>query len=183
MSYKKVENFFKKVLTQSRFFDKTSPATRGNTMAKQYHKGHPINWSSKAGYPTVWVNNKNTLVHRLVWEEHNGEIPDGMDVHHKNGNKHDYSIDNLELISRTEHHRLHALKHGLGKGNLGKPKNHQSGYCGLARAIKLTKGDEVLHFNSVSETARYLDRSPSDVCRVAKGIRNTIHGWEVEYVG
>ena len=40
------------------------------------------------------------LEHRAVWIEVNGEIPSGMQVHHRNGNKLDNRIENLELVSR-----------------------------------------------------------------------------------
>ncbi len=37
--------------------------------------------------------------HRKVWEEHNGDIPDGMEVDHINNNKTDNRIENLQLLS------------------------------------------------------------------------------------
>ena len=46
------------------------------------YKGHLINKSSSTGYPTIWINGKNTLVHRLVWEEAHGSIPDDVEIHH-----------------------------------------------------------------------------------------------------
>lgn len=48
------------------------------------------------------------LMHRYVWEFYNGEIPSGYDVHHKDGNKSNNKIENLELIDRHEHHVLHG---------------------------------------------------------------------------
>lgn len=41
-------------------------------------------------------------VHRLLWEEHHGEIPDGCAVVFRNGNQTDIRIENLELIHRAE---------------------------------------------------------------------------------
>ena len=37
-----------------------------------------------------------------VWTEHNGPIPDGMCILHKDGDKHNDDISNLELITRAE---------------------------------------------------------------------------------
>jgi hypothetical protein len=45
--------------------------------------------------------------HRFVWEQHNGPVPDGYVVHHRNEDKSDNRIDNLELMLRSEHTRLH----------------------------------------------------------------------------
>ena len=42
------------------------------------------------------------FLHRAVWEEHNGPVPDGMAVIFKDGNRQNCSIDNLMLISRAE---------------------------------------------------------------------------------
>lgn len=42
------------------------------------------------------------FVHRAVWEEHNGKVPDGMIVMFKDGNKLNCSIDNLMLARRAE---------------------------------------------------------------------------------
>jgi len=46
-------------------------------------------------------------LHRLIWESYYGEIPEGMLVHHRNGIKTDNSIQNLELISHSEHTHMH----------------------------------------------------------------------------
>lgn len=46
--------------------------------------------------------------HRVIYERHIGEIPPGWVVHHKDGNKANNSIDNLEAMPRAEHQRLHA---------------------------------------------------------------------------
>lgn len=41
------------------------------------------------------------------WEYNNGAIPKGYDIHHKNKNKLDDSIENLEIIKHNEHAKLH----------------------------------------------------------------------------
>ena len=42
------------------------------------------------------------FLHRAVWEEHNGPVPEGMIVTFKDGNRQNCSIDNLMLVSRGE---------------------------------------------------------------------------------
>ena len=65
-------------------------------------------------------------INRLVWIAFNGEIPEGYDVHHINGNKEDNRLENLQLISHSEHSTEHnktkykTLKDSLIKGCIEK---------------------------------------------------------------
>lgn len=42
------------------------------------------------------------FLHRAVWEEHNGSVPEGMVITFKDGNKENCDISNLILVSRGE---------------------------------------------------------------------------------
>ena len=48
-------------------------------------------------------------LHRFVWMYFNGEIPDGCDVHHCDFNHDNNDIANLELVTKDEHQRIHAV--------------------------------------------------------------------------
>lgn len=54
---------------------------------------------------------KKTYVHREVWEKHFGSIPAGFHIHHKNGNKQDNRIENLELLEG----RIHNMQESKNK--------------------------------------------------------------------
>ena len=149
----------------------------------EYYDGHLINFSSSNGYPSIFVDGKNVLLHRYVWEKFNGKIPKGFQVHHKDKNKRNWSIENLELVEISQHLRKHAVENGLGKGNKGKLKLHSSGFCEGAKSVKLIKGNECKIFESVTATAIFLNvKNIGDVSRVLTGKRKTIHGWECYYV-
>lgn len=54
----------------------------------------------------------NILVHRAVVEAFIGKIPESKEVNHKDGNKQNNIIDNLEVVSKSENAN-HAIKNGL----------------------------------------------------------------------
>jgi len=88
-----------------------------------------MNWKGgrhldSQGYFLVWMpdhprsgSNGYVREHILVWETANGPVPHGMVVHHKNGNKQNNRLENLELLaSQAEHVRLHkALRPPNGR--------------------------------------------------------------------
>lgn len=47
--------------------------------------------------------------HRLVWTALRGPIPEGLDINHLNGVRHDNRPENLEPATRSENHR-HAYR-------------------------------------------------------------------------
>ncbi len=149
---------------------------------ERYYDGHLINFSSSTGYPTIYVGGKNVLLHRYVWEKHHGIIPEGFEIHHRDKNRHNYNVDNLELIAAADHHRQHALDHSLGKSNKGKRKDHVSGFCGVRRPVLASKDGSTVYFESLSEAARTLGVSMASVSRILKGTRKTAKGWVFRYV-
>ena len=50
----------------------------------------------------------NFMIHRCVWEYYNGEIPDGYVVHHKDFDKSNNDISNLQLMTQEEHMKIHS---------------------------------------------------------------------------
>ena len=74
---------------------------------------------TKFGNAELWGNgyyyitstaegNFKQLLHRLIFEDFYGPIPKGCVIHHKDGNKTNNCIMNLQLLTESEHHRLHS---------------------------------------------------------------------------
>jgi hypothetical protein len=57
----------------------------------------------KSGYPR-W-RDSDSLVHRTVAKPRSGQV-----VHHKDGDKGNFSSSNLTSMSRSSHSKLHAKK-------------------------------------------------------------------------
>ena len=62
----------------------------------------------KDGYKVIYISGKRTLEHRHIMEEHIKRTLEKDEVlHHKNGNKLDNRIKNLEIVNRSEHFYIH----------------------------------------------------------------------------
>ena len=55
-----------------------------------------------------YFQHKGRRLHRVVWEYHNGEIPNGHHVHHVDQDKTNNQISNLECVPASEHLSEHG---------------------------------------------------------------------------
>jgi hypothetical protein len=72
---------------------------------KRYHKANNGYWRASTKLPDG--RQRKTYLHRDVWEFHMGPIARGWHVHHKDHNKDNNELTNLELLDSTEHWRRH----------------------------------------------------------------------------
>jgi hypothetical protein len=84
------------------------------------------------GYPRLCVSGSLVLLHRIVAEKHFGKMGGGIEVHHKDGNKLNYAIENLELMTHRQHMLLHAREKLRERGC--DPDTH--GLCSTCKEIK-----------------------------------------------
>lgn len=112
---------------------------RVTSSSKKSQIGKIIGRVKQTGYHSVVLRNDSgerveLSTHRLVLEAFVSECPEGKECNHKNGDKADNRVDNLEWVTRSENHlhRARVLRH------------HPSGPC-LSRpgerngAAKLTR--------------------------------------------
>ena len=147
--------------------DKLGRKTKAKEMLLKQHL-------DKDGYFRVTIalgNEKPKFipVHRLVAEafiENKDNLPC---INHKNENKTDNNVDNLEWCTvgynNTYGTRLERV--GLKQG----------------KKIKGYNGKEIIVFNSANEAGRYLNKTPSNIITCANGHLQTAYGykwaWEV----
>lgn len=91
-------------------------------MNKRDKKGRFISegkiWCGSKGYLMIWVNGRNKLLHEQIWEmDNNCKKPNNFFIHHKDGNRQNNLIENLEIVSNQTHKRIHA---GWVRDNNGK---------------------------------------------------------------
>jgi hypothetical protein len=62
------------------------------------------------GYIKIRINGKDNLLHKWIWECNFGKIDKDYIVHHIDGNKRNNNINNLTVLSRSDHIRLHNIQ-------------------------------------------------------------------------
>lgn len=99
----------------------------------------------KFEYPRKTINGEYQLIHRAVMEKQLGrKLSDDEVVHHINGNKDDYTPENLQLLTRSEHSKMHIA-------GTAKYETVTCAYCGKKvekrlNAIKKYKEKGVTNF-------------------------------------
>ena len=80
-----------------------------------YNTKKPIGSLDKNGYKRASFKYKRHMLHRLVWIFHNGPIGEGLQINHKDCNRENNRIENLEIVTprenllRTKHHKSGRL--------------------------------------------------------------------------
>ena len=119
-------------------------------------------------YPGRKYRGRYAYEHHIVWWRHQGAVP-GPDevIHHRNGNKHDNRIENLELLTRERH----AHHHGAETRRL---ESIKCGYCG--KQFELRQNHAKSRRKQTQSGALYCSRSCG-----AKAQRARLHDNSVRY--
>ena len=135
------------------------------------------------GYQRVRVTiNRGKMTFKIHREVAKAFIPNPKNlpqVNHKNGNKDDNSVSNLEWVSNREN-CLHAIKNGLWdsvlKGAKQENKRRKKAIIGYyhTECSACSK-----YFESISEAEREI--GSRHIVDVLKGKRNHVKGWTFRY--
>lgn len=87
----------------------------GNTGKPLPHPKPVKQHRSTTGYCLFQLSKNNKvkahLAHRLIWTVLNGPLPEGLEINHMNGIRHDNRPENLEVCTRSENmrHKFNVL--------------------------------------------------------------------------
>lgn len=104
-------------------------------------------------------------LHLNMWEKFYGVIPEGCIVHHKDENKLNWCIDNLELLSCAEHTDIH-------RSTLGR------------KGVKViaTKDSVEIQFDSIEDAAEFCGTYTCCIQRCFKNKQKSANGWRFKRV-
>lgn len=119
---------------------------------------------------------KTLTVHRIVAMAFLEKIEGKEQVNHKNGNKLDNRVENLEWVTSQEN-RIHAFKTGLQHGNGKKVRCNQ-----LDKVFDSTyKAAEFLNLNYF-KNSKQIPVMASKIRATATGLQKTAYGFTWSYV-
>lgn len=160
---------------------------RQRNNSKKLHKGKVLNtWSDKIGYMIVGLNiyNKYKLkkVHRLVAEAFIPNPENKSEVNHKDGNKSNNNVDNLEWTTHQENMK-HAYNTGLSTAYWTGKRGWNSTTGRPVKQINIKTGEVINIYGSMEEAARQLNiKSPSNIRGCIIGRQKSCAGYKWEYI-
>jgi len=121
------------------------------------------------GYIRVFILKKTFALHRLVAFTFLDNSENKEQVNHKDGNKLNNSIENLEWCNNKEN-QIHKFKIGLGNNFTRKIIQYD---------LNMNK---IKEFNSITEASKELNISKSNIRGVLINYRNTAEGFVFKYI-
>ena len=137
----------------------------------------------KNGYSVVDLYNKGDRrtrrVHRLVAEAFIPNPDNKPEINHKDGDKHNNNVSNLEWVT-TKENCQHAWKSGLSTPSYGMSGKSNPNGGRKKRPIRIVETGEV--FSSLKECEEAIDGNNRHINDCLRGRQRTHRGYHFEYV-
>lgn len=138
-----------------------------------------VKGSLTSGYPSICLSvdnqQKTFYIHRLVAEAFIDKPEGATEVNHKDGNRQNNKVENLEWVTLRENqlHAMDELNHHLW----GKPAKR-------VKRIHPETGEVLAEYASLADAARYIGKMSAKqlITDTCKGYKNTAYGYRWEYV-
>lgn len=124
---------------------------------------------------------KNCSVHRLVAETFLPNPDNKKTVNHKDGNKTNNKVENLEWATYSENEK-HAYKHNLRKSHLTNDDRKNGAHISgeqSSRPVKVVETGDI--FPSVRDCAKILDCDPGAISKCCNGKASKHHGYRFTF--
>lgn len=149
-------------------------------------RGYPrvlLTQVDKKGYHRVRVSiageKKTYKLHREVAKAFLPNIDNLPQVNHKDGDKSNNNVTNLEWVTNAENAR-HAIRSGLWDSVIdGALKENERRKKPIIGYRQNSTKNEAISFSCISDAERYFDSR--HICDVLKGKRKHVKGWEFRY--
>ena len=133
-----------------------------------------------AGYYSLNLSGKDVMVHRAVASAFLGFIPSGKTVNHKNCNKLDNRIENLELLTPKQQ-IAHAKKSGRFNAWAKEMSKRSSGINNPKNKLSVKQAEEIIELLSSGKNTK------NEITKIYKISRGAIYHlqktmWHVKYL-
>jgi hypothetical protein len=162
-----------KQISLTPYYEVSNDGMIRNKETKKILKGSP----DKDGYLHVCLRlglekHKTPSIHRLVAQTFLQNPNNLLEVNHKDENKQNNNVDNLEWCTREYNYNYGSCRDRLKKSN--QEKN--------GKKVKAIKDNKEYHFCSVKEASRILEVDKSNIFACLRGRLKTTKGYRFEVV-
>lgn len=140
-------------------------ATRGRSGRQRPCKPARADRLDSTGYRRVRLGRRGSAVaHRIVWIALRGPIPAGLEINHKNLDKGDNRIDNLEIVTHAGN-----VQHAFASGAVPPVLGEANGQSKLTRDVVLEIRRRVSAGDPKRAVARDVGVTPAAIRKIVRG--------------
>ena len=127
------------------------------------YKGNKYYWWKVGSNKHEWYRKGQSVsAHKYVWQKHNGLVPPGHHIHHKDHDASNNAIENLELVETAAHASYHAKKR-LAENPAFRARFHAAGVA-AAPAWHRSEEGAAWHREHAKRTAKTIERDGEELC-------------------